>query len=218
MSEARDNIFLKINAHDNGQVSDDDILLEAEELLSDVHLARSKQAGSDVVDYFVRKLQGPKVGATTNRVNSISDIPNAISQFFQKTNLEKKVVLQPTDLIQSLDWASQNIAVHDDIDGSTVVCAGAGGIAETGSVIFHSSHEMPILYNFLPMVQIIIVFSDMVVPYLEDYRQIAEALDGGTPRNLCMVTGPSGTSDIEGDFVKGAHGPSDVHVIIVDTQ
>ncbi|HHW62801.1 MAG TPA: LUD domain-containing protein, partial [Rhodocyclaceae bacterium] len=36
------------------------------------------------------------------------------------------------------------------------------------------------------------------------------------PRNVNIITGASGTTDIEGSLVLGAHGPRYLHVIIVD--
>jgi len=52
--------------------------------------------------------------------------------------------------------------------------------------------------------------------HLEDYARL---LDGGSqPRNAILITGPSGTTDIEGSYVRGAHGPGFVHVIIVNDR
>jgi L-lactate dehydrogenase complex protein LldG len=31
-----------------------------------------------------------------------------------------------------------------------------------------------------------------------------------------LITGASGTTDIEGSLVKGAHGPRDLHIVLVD--
>ena len=35
------------------------------------------------------------------------------------------------------------------------------------------------------------------------------------PRNAILITGPSGTTDIEGSYVRGAHGPGFLHVLLV---
>ena len=50
-----------------------------------------------------------------------------------------------------------------------------------------------------------------VLPHLEDYAAVA----GPAPRNLNLITGASGTTDIEGSLVLGAHGPRFLHVVIV---
>ena len=36
------------------------------------------------------------------------------------------------------------------------------------------------------------------------------------PRNLNLITGASGTTDIEGSYVSGAHGPGYLHIVVVD--
>jgi L-lactate dehydrogenase complex protein LldG len=38
------------------------------------------------------------------------------------------------------------------------------------------------------------------------------------PRNLNLITGASGTTDIEGSYVRGAHGPRFLHVILVNER
>ena len=37
-----------------------------------------------------------------------------------------------------------------------------------------------------------------------------------TPRNVNIITGASGTTDIEGSYVRGAHGPGFLHVVLVE--
>jgi L-lactate dehydrogenase complex protein LldG len=41
---------------------------------------------------------------------------------------------------------------------------------------------------------------------------------GVPPRNLNLITGASGTTDIEGSYVRGAHGPRFLHVILVNER
>jgi L-lactate dehydrogenase complex protein LldG len=38
------------------------------------------------------------------------------------------------------------------------------------------------------------------------------------PRTVNMISGPSRTADIEQTIVRPAHGPKDMHVIIVKSQ
>ena len=41
------------------------------------------------------------------------------------------------------------------------------------------------------------------------------AVAGPAPRNVNLITGASGTTDIEGSYVRGAHGPRFLHVVLV---
>ena len=63
------------------------------------------------------------------------------------------------------------------------------------------------------MHHIVAIAADRIVPHLEDY-----AARAGTdlPREVNGIIGSSGTTDIEGKLVKGAHGPEYLHVIIVE--
>ena len=39
---------------------------------------------------------------------------------------------------------------------------------------------------------------------------------GPAPLNVNLITGASGTTDIEGSYVRGAHGPSFLHVVLLE--
>jgi L-lactate dehydrogenase complex protein LldG len=79
---------------------------------------------------------------------------------------------------------------------------------------------MPILLNFLPLYLIAVVAKSKVLHYMDDYALIANAIakKGETPRNMCLISGVSGTTDIEGVLVQGAHGPERLHVIIIEDK
>ena len=51
-------------------------------------------------------------------------------------------------------------------------------------------------------------------PYLDDYA--AATAGQRPPRNVNIITGASGTTDIEGSLVLGAHGPRYLHVVVVE--
>ena len=51
--------------------------------------------------------------------------------------------------------------------------------------------------------------------HLEDYAALA-ARAGPAPRNVILITGASGTTDIEGSYVRGAHGPGFLHVVLLE--
>ena len=88
------------------------------------------------------------------------------------------------------------------------------GIAETGSLVFHSGPDMPILSAFLPLHHIVVAARRTILPWLEDYA----ALPDPAPRNAILITGASGTTDIEGSYVRGAHGPGYLHVVLIEER
>ena len=58
------------------------------------------------------------------------------------------------------------------------------------------------------------VRASTVLAYLDDYA--AATAGQRPPRNVNIITGASGTTDIEGSLVLGAHGPRYLHVVIVE--
>lgn len=79
-------------------------------------------------------------------------------------------------------------------------------------MVFPPGADTPILSNFLPLHHLVMVRADTILPFLDDYA--AATAGQRPPRNVNIVTGPSGTTDIEGSLVLGAHGRF-LHVVIV---
>ena len=71
----------------------------------------------------------------------------------------------------------------------------------------------PTLFAFLPVHHIVAVEASRVWPWLEDY--VAAYAGQAQPRNVNLITGASGTTDIEGTLVHGAHGPGFLHVVLI---
>ena len=125
-------------------------------------------------------------------------------------------MLQPALILTALNWASAGLFCDGPLDDGVVVGVARWGVAENGSLVFHSAADTPILFNFLPAVHIVAVHATSIVAYLEDYASVARLSKDPMPRNACVITGASGTTDIEGNFVRGAHGPRDLHIVIID--
>lgn len=84
-------------------------------------------------------------------------------------------------------------------------------LPETGTIVLHSSAEMPRAVSLLPRIHLAIVRPEMLRP---DMHQVfAEAKDSNY---LVFVTGPSRTADIELTTTLGVHGPKELFVWIVD--
>lgn len=189
---------------------------EACSLLADMEAVRPGLSTPDPVVSFTNRVVGPKVGATVERISTIADLPVAIARRLAASGREPQVTLQPTGMLTGLDWASSGLRLGNTIDDGVVVGLALWGIAETGSLVFHSAADMPILHNFLGAVHFVAVHAGGIVPHLDDYASAARISGDPAPRNACLITGASGTTDIEGSLVKGAHGPRELHVVIID--
>lgn len=186
---------------------------EAEALLDAPSSFRPRLLADSLVDAFIARVTSPKVAATAERIAEEGELPAAVMRYLAARDLPPVVAVQPAAVLRALDWSG--LETHDEVEPDNAVAVGIArwGIAETGSLVFHSDAETPILANFLPLYHIVMVRADTLLAYLEDY---AAAVSGQRPpRNLNIITGASGTTDIEGSLVLGAHGPRYLHVVIV---
>jgi L-lactate dehydrogenase complex protein LldG len=102
--------------------------------------------------------------------------------------------------------------------GESPAIEGAGvsrasyGLADTGSVVIASGPDEPRGSHLLPDVHVSLLAESRIVPGL---AALFEALGGGLPGALAIVTGPSRSADIEQKLIVGVHGPREVHVVLV---
>jgi L-lactate dehydrogenase complex protein LldG len=218
MSTARDAILGAVGAtvgrRRGGQKAADAAAVAAEAALL---RARADATRPDRVDgppdeVFLKRLVAPAIGATTDRVAALADVPNATRRYLAQRGLAASVALQPHPDLLALDWSGVETHTQLGVDEPVVVGLALGAIAETATLVFHSSATAPTLCAFLPLHHIVAVAADRVWPWLEDY---ADGLAGAAqPRNINLVTGPSATTDIEGALVRGAHGPGWLHIVL----
>lgn len=216
MSGAREAILSRIADARDGVVQDEsEIAAEAGRLIDAPEKVRPALPEPDAAASFAARIAGPKVGASVERIGDFADLPKTVADFISKEGLPSQIALQPVDEIRALDWTGAGLAVINDVNDGIGVGIARWGIAETGSLVVHSSSDAPILFNLLPLVHIAVVRAENIVGHLEDYIAAARAVGDPAPRNVCLITGASGTSDIEGAFVAGAHGPRTLHIVIV---
>jgi L-lactate dehydrogenase complex protein LldG len=194
------------------------IASEAVALLEAPDAARPRLPSASAVESFLERVAGPKVGATVDRIADLAELPKAVARFLAAKGLDAGVAVQPTPALSALDWSASGIGLDNKLDEGIAVGIARWGIAETGSLVFHSAADTPILFNFLPAIHIVAIHASAIVPYMEDYSAAARVAGDPTPRNVCLITGASGTTDIEGSLVKGAHGPRDLHIVVIDNQ
>lgn len=186
------------------------VAAEAASLLEAPDTTRPRLAAATLPEAFVAKAE--LLGTTLDRVASIAEVPQAVRRYLDGQGLSPAIALQPAPEFEAADWSP--VSAHAGIapDEPAAVGLADWGIAESGSLVVHSGRRAPILLSFLPLHHIVVLRESTLLPHLEDY---AARLDvSSTPRNAILITGPSGTTDIEGSYVRGAHGPGFVHVIM----
>ncbi|HMO30155.1 LUD domain-containing protein [Enterovirga sp.] len=187
------------------------IAAEAASLLKEPDTTRPRLAAATLPDAFATKAGA--LGTTIDRVASMAEIPQAVRRYLDGHGLSSSVALQADPELESLDWAGLSPHASLAPDEPAAVGLALWGIAESGSLVIHSGPQTPILLSFLPLHHIVVLREETLLPYLEDYA--AKLAGTAVPRNVVLITGPSGTTDIEGSYVRGAHGPGYLHVILV---
>lgn len=105
-------------------------------------------------------------------------------------------------------------AIRDAQVGLTGVDAAA---ATTGTLIVTTGTGKGRIPTMLPPVHLVVMTLDQLVPRLEDWvaQERAQSLkairDSG---NVCFISGPSRTGDIEMELVLGVHGPGQLQVVV----
>ena len=92
--------------------------------------------------------------------------------------------------------------------------------ADTGTIFLLESEGNIRMSTTVPPVHIALVGIEKIVPTLHDAFKVAEVVwryaGFNIPLYVSMISGPSGTTDIECTLVRGSSGPVELHVIFLD--
>lgn len=89
--------------------------------------------------------------------------------------------------------------------------------ATTGTLVFTTAPGKGRIPTVLAPVYIVVITLDQILPRIEDWlaRERANGLETlRSAANLCFISGPSRTADIEMQLVLGVHGPGQVQVVV----
>jgi L-lactate dehydrogenase complex protein LldG len=170
--------------------------------------------GDDIVAHFKTKAEA--IAATVEVVDASEEVPGAIALYLDSEGLDREITTGDDSWLAGMPWADASIeaAVRHPCEADLVgVSHAAFALAETGTAVLASGSDNPVTLNYLADYHIVVVERSRVVAFQEEvWKTIREH---GMPRALCFITGPSRTGDIEFDIQLGAHGPRNLHVIVV---
>ncbi|MFB6267700.1 MAG: LUD domain-containing protein [Halodesulfurarchaeum sp.] len=170
---------------------------------------------ASVVSRFATAVRERDVGLT--RVEP-AGLPEALGEI-----LEEPVVGTSVPSVPSVDVEALPVAVNTDptpaeLDGARTGLTGAPlAIADYGSVLVQGGDGGAEPVSLYPDRHVAVVRADDVVADMETAMgEIADLIAAGH-RSHVVATGPSATADM-GDLVRGAHGPKEVHVVVVNDE
>lgn len=172
------------------------------------------------VDLFQRMAE--EAHATVRRLSDWSEVPSAVANYLREHNRPTEVRLAPNPDLTGLNWrdGATLLTVSEgagDPDIAVGVSRAFAGVAETGTLILRSGADSPTTLNFLPATHIVAIRTDEIDgPFEDAWDRLRAALGPDTfPRTVNMITGPSRTADIEQTLQLGAHGPMDLHILVI---
>jgi len=179
--------------------------------------ARSRLPHPQQVDLFVRNVE--KEFGTVTRVANPAEVPAAVADYLSAQNLPSRFVMAPHPELQAIPWAERPLleireGKAEATDAVSVQHAFAA-IAETGTLMLPSAPVRPTTLNLLADTAIVVLRTSALVGAYEEAWDRLRAEMGAMPRNVMLVTGPSRSADIEQALELGAHGPRNLHVIVV---
>ena len=180
--------------------------------------ARSRLPHPQQVDLFVRNVE--KEFGSVKRVPDLLAVPGAVADYLSAQNLPSRFVMAPHPELQAIPWAERPLLEirEGKAEASDIVSVqhAFAGIAETGTLMLPSAAVRPTTLNLLADTAIVVLRSSALVGAYEEAWDKLRAEIGGMPRNVMLVTGPSRSADIEQTLELGAHGPRNLHVVLID--
>ncbi|MBU2534315.1 MAG: lactate utilization protein [Alphaproteobacteria bacterium] len=163
---------------------------------------------------FMARATSERLTATVDEVGALSDAPGAVRNYLVRANLPLSIARPPAALLRDLDWG--DVSGHETLspDEPVAVNIADWAIAETGTLVFTSRPDSPTLFNYLPLHHVILLDGGKILRYPEDYWAKVRQSGAAHPRSTNFITGTSGTADIEGQNIRGAHGPRFMHIVI----
>jgi len=186
--------------------------------------ARSRVGRAEQVALFVRNVE--KEFGTVARIADASLVPASVAAYLAAQNLPPRFVMAPHPELAALDWASRPMLEFEARRGAASDAVslqhGFAAVAETGTLMLPSDPARPTTLNLLPDTAMVFLRASRIVGAYEEAWDLlraehADALTGGfMPRNVMWVTGPSRSADIEQTLELGAHGPRQLHILLLD--
>jgi L-lactate dehydrogenase complex protein LldG len=161
--------------------------------------------------------------ATVARLPDLAAVPVAVAEYLAAHNLPTRLVMSPHPELRAIPWSDRPLLTVREGRAEATDAVGLqhafAAIAETGTLMLPSGPDRPTTVNLLPDTAMVLLRASRLVGAYEDAWDMLRAErhinDGGMPRNVMLVTGPSRSADIEQTLELGAHGPRRLHVLLV---
>jgi L-lactate dehydrogenase complex protein LldG len=158
------------------------------------------------VSHFQSSLDGLDVGWTETDVEGFH---NALDAVLEEPAVGAPLPFEGVSLPDGVDTEPTPNALREAATGVTPVeCA----VADYGSVVVRAEGTIEPVSLYADTHVAVLDAADVLPDMPAAFDRFGDLLRGG--ESAVVATGPSATADM-GDLVRGAHGPKDVHVIVL---
>ena len=177
---------------------------------------------SDLVARFIQRASDMQ--STVERLNDRSELPAAVARYLSALDSRPDAAVPASRAgvcwpeFADLDWRAAGLAIdarpttgQDRLGITGTFCA----IAETGTLVVLPGADSPTATALLPDTHVAVVRAERVVSGMEEAFALVRRERGPLPRAVNLISGPSRTGDIEQTIVLGAHGPYQVHIVVL---
>jgi L-lactate dehydrogenase complex protein LldG len=177
---------------------------------------------ADLLTRFMQRASDMQ--STVERLADRGELPAAVARYLAAVDARADTAV-PTARVgvcwpefADLDWHAAGLAMEarptigqDRLGITGTFCA----IAETGTLVVLTGQGAPTATALLPDTHIAVVRADRIVSGMEEAFALVRSERGRLPRAVNLISGPSRTGDIEQTIVLGAHGPYQVHIVVL---
>jgi L-lactate dehydrogenase complex protein LldG len=182
--------------------------------------ARSRLPHAEQAALFVRNVE--KEFGSVARVADADAVPGALADYLAAQNLPSSLVMAPHPELRDIPWSARPLLTiregRAEATDQVSVQHAFAAIAETGTLMLPSAPSRPTTLNLLPDTEIVVLRASRLVGAYEEAWDMLRAELGSMPRNVMLVTGPSRSADIEQTLELGAHGPRQLHVVLIEDR
>jgi L-lactate dehydrogenase complex protein LldG len=187
----------------------------------DERIVRLVQSEVGLPELLVAQARKSAMGA---ELVYVDDLVEKLVAFF-RVNLCVRIAMPLSPLLDGLEIgvrlrdAGLDVKRWDELSADAIYEYDCGltdcyaAVAETGSLVVRATPRHGRCLSLVPAIHVAIVEPRLIVGDLLD---LMEKLSSETDRaGTAIITGPSKTSDIEGNLVTGVHGPKMVQVFVL---
>lgn len=168
--------------------------------MSDAQPGHYDEFATRAEEYDITLTRVPTAGATDAIADAVEEPAVGTALPWEGVDLPDSVATDPTPA---------------DLDAAvTGVTAADFAIADYGSLALRPTYEGSEPVSLFPDLHVAVLRESDIVPDMEAaFEQLGERFreSGGS---AVLATGPSATADM-GELVQGAHGPKEVHVVVI---